>query len=191
MAREVRIPVASPPDLRGLPAPWSGEATPYVVHAAAPRVLIAACRWHRDDIPSGEELDPDEVQAALLSAYAVDLLPVEALRSRFSFPQPKPTMSELGWPALEELRALSREVPSSEPSTVGAGATSPLAVPAATAAPAVPVRRPLPTRRPEPLAIRALKAVGTVVAWLLQGALFLLLFFVGCADTFQVVSVQP
>jgi len=61
------------------------------------------------------------VQAALLSAYAVDLLPAEALRMRFSFPKPRPTMYELGWWGLQELRTLSRDVPSSE--QIGSGAS--------------------------------------------------------------------
>jgi hypothetical protein len=177
----------------------SGEATPYVVHASSHRSVIAACRWHRDEIPGGHHLDPDVVQAELLSAYAVDLLPVEALRKRFSFPQPKPTMYELGWPALQELRALSREVPPSEVTTAATGGTSSGAPASASDAPVVPTpaggRSPVVRRESapasEPLVLRALKAMGVGIAWLLQAAFFLLLFFVGCADTFRVVSVQP
>jgi hypothetical protein len=175
----------------------SGEATPFVVHHVdGSGVMIAACRFHDDEIPPGTVLDPDDVLEAVLSRYAVDVLPLEPLRPLFSFPKRAPTMSHLAWPALEELRALSREVPPTAPSSREVDVRSPHdasvrpVVPGATVAPSPAVRRSAPPP-PEPLAIRALKAIGVGIGWLLQAAFFLLLFFVGCADTFQVVSVQP
>ena len=158
-----------------------GDARPSVARLATPSIVVAACEEHVDDLPDGRDFDPDVLQARLLSLYAVDLLPAESLEPFFEFAGRRPTPERHGQPDAAVSLA-----------DVNASTTAPgrAVVPAATVVPqASPRRSAAPT--PEPLAIRALKAVGVGIAWLLQAAFFILLFFVGCADTFQVVSVQP
>ena len=70
-----------------------GPGVPSVVHAFA-GCLYALCSVHRGGIQVMDgrrtrptELDPRSVQAALLDAYAVDPLPIDAVRSLFAKPR--------------------------------------------------------------------------------------------------------
>jgi hypothetical protein len=71
-----------------------GPGDPVTVHRFT-RYLYALCADHRGGIqvPDGRRsrptaLDPSELQASLLAAYAVDLLPFEDVEILFRFPPP-------------------------------------------------------------------------------------------------------
>lgn len=73
-----------------------GPGEPAVVHTFARR-LYTLCEVHRGGIqvPDGRRtqptgMDPAELQARLLDTYAVDLLPIETVRSLFAQPPTRP-----------------------------------------------------------------------------------------------------
>ena len=82
-----------------------GPGAPVTVHAFSRR-LYALCGPHRGGIrlPDGRrsgptELDPDALQARLLSAYGVDLLPLERVQFLFRSPRtpdPPPYVPTIG-----------------------------------------------------------------------------------------------